>query len=126
MGNYHYFDDAEVARWQLEPEIWAMLDMARDKAGIPFLITRGRCTLQHEMSLAGGVSDSSHIKGFGVDLATQGDDHALCMIIVGLVLAGFRRFGIYHDANFSPHHVHVDNDPDLPPGVMWLKMEKNA
>jgi len=124
MSNYAYFSDAEIQKWQLDPELWAMLDMARGKAGVPFVITRGKDTRQHEMSLAGGVPDSSHISGHGVDLLVQ-DDHSLFLMINGLLLAGFGRIGIYHDANFKPTHLHADNAPDLPPEVMWLKLEQN-
>lgn len=129
MSNYHYFNDEEVAKWQLQAETWAMLDMARDKAGIPFIITSGKRTSEQEIALKGGVRDSSHITGYGVDLSTDGDGHRLCLMLVGLILAGFRRFGIYHDQNFVPHHLHVDNDPDLLAKTgpdIWLKLQQNT
>lgn len=125
MSNWHYFSDEEVAKWQLDPELWAMLDLARDKAGVPFIITSGKRTAEQEIALKGGVRDSAHIKGLGVDIAT-GDDHRLCLILAGLFIAGFRRIGIYHDAQMVPHHIHADIDPDLPQEVVWLKLEQNG
>lgn len=128
MSNYHYFSDEEVAKWQLQSETWAMLDMARDKAGVPFIITSGKRTAEQEIALKGGVRDSAHISGYGVDIAT-GDGHVLCLILSGLILAGFRRIGIYHDAQFVPHHLHADNDPDLLAKTgpdIWLALEQNG
>lgn len=126
---YKYFSPDEIAKWQLQPETWAMLDLARGMAGIPFVITSGKRSPDQEQHLIGGVSDSSHISGYGVDLFTNGDGHILAMMMVGLAIAGFRRFGIYHDAQFVPHHLHVDNDPILlgktGPDI-WLKLEQNA
>lgn len=125
MSNYHYFSDAEIAQWQLDPELWAMLDMARDKAGVPFIITSGKRTVDQETALKGGVRDSAHIKGLGVDIAT-GNDNLLCLILSGLFIAGFRRIGIYHDSQMVPHHIHADIDPDLPPNVCWILLEQNC
>lgn len=125
VSNYHYFNDEEVAKWQLDPELWAMLDMARDKAGVPFIITSGRRTIEQETALKGGVRDSAHINGLGVDIAT-GDDNRLCLILSGLFITGFRRIGIYHDAQFVPHHIHADIDKTLPPNVCWLLLEQNC
>lgn len=124
MSNWHFFNDSEVAKWNLEPELWARLDAARAKAGIPFIITSGRRSAAQEIALKGGVRDSSHIKGLGVDIAT-GDDHTLCLILTGLFYAGFSRIGIYHDAQMKPHHLHADIDPNLPKEVVWLKIEQN-
>lgn len=128
MSNYHYFDDAEIAKWQLQPELWAMLDAARQKAGIPFIITSGKRTPDQESALKGGVRDSSHITGWGVDLAVT-DDHSLCLILIGLFSAGFKRVGIYHDSAMRPTHIHADADPDLlakTNEACWLLLEQNC
>jgi hypothetical protein len=127
MNPYEFFSPDEVAKWQLQPETWALLDMARQKAGIPFVITSGKRTPEEEAALHGGVRDSAHISGYGFDLAC-GDGKSLCLMLAGLLYAGFRRIGIYHDANFNPTHLHGDNDPDLlvkTGPVIWLKLEQN-
>jgi hypothetical protein len=135
MSNYHWFSDQEVAQWQLDGQVWAMLDMARQKTvdddpnkkGVPFIITRGKDTLQHEMALHGGVSDSSHILGLGVDLSVT-DDASLCAILVGLFYAGFRRIGIYGtlaNGKMVPTHIHADFDAQLPTPATWVMQEQN-
>lgn len=132
MSNYHYFSDEEVAKWKLDPELWAMLDMARDKAGVPFIITSGRRTPDQNACLHGAVADSSHLSGLGVDLSTSGDDHIKERITYGLCAAGFVRRGIYYKdaengtANLIPHHIHVDIDKTKPQEVEWSLRELNA
>lgn len=125
VSTFKYFSDAEVAQWQLDPEVFAKLDQARDAAGIPFIITSGKRTPEQETALRGGVRDSSHIKGLGVDLSVT-DDHSLCLMLAGLFSAGFRRIGIYVNAQWVPTHIHADIDPDLPQQVVWLKQEENS
>lgn len=132
VSNYHYFSDDEVAKWQLDPELWAMLDMARDKAGVPFIITSGKRSPDQNACLHGAVADSSHLKGLGVDIAT-GDDHTANRIVYGLCVAGLgSRRGEYFmrdPGNASAlvhHHIHVDCDPSLPQQVTWALYEANA
>jgi hypothetical protein len=132
VSNYHWFNDDEVAKWQLDPELWAMLDMAREKAGVPFVITSGRRTPDQNAALRGAVSDSSHLSGFGVDIATNGDDHLLNRMLHGLDIAGFDRIGLYfsldpqNPSRLIPHHVHVDHDLSKPPQMTWALLEQNA
>lgn len=130
MSNYHYFNDDEVAKWQLDPELWAMLDMARDKAGVPFVITSGRRSADDNSVLKGAVSDSAHLTGLAVDLWVE-DDHAYECILKGLYAAGFRRFGHYFETDsqdpnhYIPRHIHVDIDPTKPQDCAWAKREQN-
>lgn len=129
LSNYKYFSDQEVAG--LDKELCAKLDMARDKAGVPFIITCGLRTPKQNACLHGAVSDSAHLKGLAVDLAT-GDDHMKNRIVEGLILAGLSaRWGEYFviDAaapdHLVPHHIHVDIDPSLPQNVTWALKEQN-
>lgn len=134
MSNWHWFnpDTTDPNLKGVDPGTISKLDVARQwtvdndpaKKGTPMQITRGKCDLQHEMALGGGVSDSSHISGHGVDIALN-DDFSLCLMVLGLGIAGFRRIGIYHDVTMRPTHLHVDDDPNLPPITMWLKIEQN-
>ena len=132
MSNFHYFNDAEIAKWQLEPELWARLDQARDKAGVPFVITSGRRTQDQNSSLRGAVSNSAHLSGLAVDMSTNGDDHFLNRILYGLGCAGFDRIGLYfspdpnNPSRLIPHHVHCDISKVLPPMVTWALLEQNA
>ena len=48
-----------------------MLDRARALAKVPFVINSGYRTKAHNESV-GGVEDSTHLDGYGVDIKTNG------------------------------------------------------
>lgn len=112
MSQYHFFKDEETKG--LDKELCAMLDWARGRAGVPFIITRGLSTIL-ENDKVGGVQDSAHLKGLGVDLACT-DSNDRFKMVQALLLAGFRRIGIYTDG-----HIHADRDLSLPQDVIWIK-----
>lgn len=129
MGNWKHFTDEEFEG--LDKELCAKLDMAREKAGVPFIITSGKRTAEQNANLVGAVSDSAHLTGLAVDLAT-GDDHTKNRIVYGLCLAGLAdRIGEYFTIDptnpnkLIPHHLHVDCDTTKPQQVTWALMEKN-
>lgn len=137
MSNYHYFTDEDVAKYQLKPELWAMLDMGRSKSitdqlpnGCPFIITSGRRTLDGNSVLKGAVPDSSHLTGDGVDLWVEDGVHYFAML-KGLYAAGFRRIGHYFSGDLSdpinliPRHLHVDIDVTKDQDCAWCKREQN-
>lgn len=137
MSNWKYFDDAEVAKSQLVPELYSKLDVARSKTvtptlpnGVPFIITSGRRTPDGNSVLKGAVPDSSHLTGQGADLWIEDDQHMYAML-QGLYAAGFRRIGIYFmqdtaDANrLIPRHFHVDIDETKPQDCCFVKREQN-
>jgi uncharacterized protein YcbK (DUF882 family) len=89
----------------------AMIDNARDIAGIPFKINSGMRTLAHNRSL-GSKDTSSHIKGCAADIHCNNSlDRS--KIVAALIQAGFRRCGI------GETFVHVDCDNDKP-NAIWL------
>lgn len=110
-----YFSDSEVAG--LDPQLVRMLDRARGLAHIPFHITSGFRTGAQNLD-AGGVHDSAHLRGYAVDLACF-DARARMRMVSALIIAGFRRVGLY------THHVHADCDPELPQDVLWFGGESN-
>ena len=110
MSTYTYFSDAEVAG--LDKELCAMLDVARGKANVPFIITCGFRTPAQNAALSESVSDSAHLTGHAVDLACS-DDPTRYAMLQGLLAAGFTRIGIYSA------HLHADNDSTKPPNVIW-------
>lgn len=110
MAQLTYFTDEEVKG--LDQELCAMLDWARGKAGVPFVITCGLRTPEQNASLPESVSDSAHLTGHAVDLACN-DSPTRYAILSGLLAAGFHRIGIYSA------HIHADNSPTLPPNVIW-------
>jgi len=62
---------------------------------------------------AGGVKNSAHLRGLGVDIRCH-ESHTRCKIIKGVVELGIRRFGI------GKNIIHVDVDISLPQDVLWL------
>lgn len=107
---YTYFSEDESKG--LNPDLMAMLDIARGKAGVPFFITCGVRTAEQNSALQNSVSDSSHLTGHAVDLACS-DSSTRFAMIQGLLTAGFNRMGIYSA------HIHVDNDSTKPSNVCW-------
>jgi zinc D-Ala-D-Ala carboxypeptidase len=106
-----FFTPEEVAG--LNPELVEALDRARGFAKQPFIITSGLRDPAHNAE-AGGVSNSTHCKGLAVDLRCEGSRSRFRMVSA-LILAGFRRIGVYD------RHLHVDLGPegDYPQDVMW-------
>lgn len=109
VSRLHFFMDEEVAG--LDQELCAMLDWARGRSGVQFIITCGLRTVESNDQV-GGVQDSAHLKGLGVDLACENSQNRY-KIVQALLLAGFNRIGVYDK------HIHCDRDPSLPPNVMW-------
>jgi len=109
---YKYFSEKEIVG--LKPKLVEMLDKARGIAGIPFKITSGYRTTEHNAQV-GGVSDSSHTTGLAVDLLIK-DGVSGGKILLALVQAGFTRLGFYKDG-----HIHVDIDNTKPNPCYWVK-----
>lgn len=91
------------------------LDLARELAETPFVITSGYRCPKHNIEV-GGVNDSAHIHGLAVDIAVA-DNIARLNILRGLIIAGFRRIGIGKD------FIHADIDKTKP-NNLWLYGDK--
>ena len=87
------------------------LDKARDIAGIPFKITSGYRTKEHNKKV-GGVENSSHLIGVAADIAVSSNQER-CIILSALIQAGFKRVGI------AKTFLHCDTDPNKP-NSFWL------
>lgn len=101
----------------MDSNFLAMLDDARAIAGIPFTITSGYRTISHNAYVGGvqaGVNSkgSSHLFGYAADIAAP-TSRQKYVIIKSLLQAGFTRIGI------ASNFIHVDNDPDKDPDVIW-------
>jgi len=109
-----YFKEHEVEG--LDHELVAMLDRARHKAGIPFLITSGKRTAERNR-IVGGEEDSSHMLGLAVDLkcSYSGDRYRMLKVLLEV---GFNRIGIYNQ------HLHCDLDRGKIPNVIWAGTSK--
>ncbi len=104
---YKHFSEKEVEG--LKPFFVSRLDVAREWAGVPFVITSGKRDAENNP----GVEDSAHLKGLAVDLRCQ-DSVNRYRILAGLFRAGFYRIGCYS------LHIHVDADDEKPQRVVWL------
>lgn len=95
----------------MDAETLTMLDVAREEAGIPFVINSGRRCEAHNRAV-GGSPTSSHMKGVAVDIRAKSST-ARYRIVTALLKAGFTRIGVYKT------FVHADNDKTKSKGVMW-------
>jgi zinc D-Ala-D-Ala carboxypeptidase len=120
---YHYFTDEEIK--SLDKEFVALLDQARHLAGVPFVISSGYRTPEHNADV-GGANDSAHCKGLAIDLVVTNDISAGC-ILKGLYAVGLTRIGLYfiksYDGVLGWSHIHVDNDKSHTPIAAWSKLE---
>lgn len=89
------------------------LQNARDFAGIGFVINSG-CRCKKHNAEVGGKSNSAHLSGRAVDIATP-NSNARFIIIKALIDAGFVRIGY----NSKKKFLHVDNDPSKPQNVLF-------
>ncbi len=104
-----HFSDEEVKG--LDPKLIAMLDIAREAMGAPLIITSGWRDPDKNMDV-GGVKDSSHEKGLGVDVRAPNDQYGK-RVAYGLGMAGFKRVGFYDK------HCHADIDETKPSPALW-------
>ena len=103
--------DQKGSGLEMEGDFLIMLDMAREIAKIPFIITSGYRTLEHNRVVHGSTK-SSHMKGYAADISYDNERDGL-IIVSALTLAGFRRIG--KGSNF----IHCDNDPKKSSPAYW-------
>jgi len=88
------------------------LDEARAISGVPYKITSGYRTPEHNAKVGGRVG-SSHLKGVAVDISCRTSGERV-KILKGLFTVGLgRRVGI------ASNFIHVDADYDKPSAI-WL------
>ena len=95
----------------MDPYFLQLLDKARTHAQIPFKISSGYRTKEHNKKV-GGVPQSSHRLGKACDIACTSSRHRF-KIVNALIEAGFNRIGI------AKNFIHVDNDENKSCDVIW-------
>lgn len=116
--NYSEFDspDEPGSGNLMDPDFLEMLDEARSRAGIPFVVTSGyRTDDYNEILRQSGYKtsvNSSHLKGCAADIAYQTPRDCF-LIVTALLEAGFDRVGIGNG------FVHCDTDWEKPGNVCW-------
>lgn len=96
----------------MQPTTLRKIDQARRLAGIPFIINSGYRSPEHNAKV-GGVPNSSHIRGYAVDVRCTTSSDRL-KIVKAAMDAGFHRIGIYKT------FVHMDDDPSKG-AAMWIR-----
>lgn len=92
------------------------LDRARERAGIPFVISSGYRSPEHQEALrAKGYkvsAKSAHMKGMAADIVCH-TSHDRWIILQALLREGFSRIGI------GPGFIHVDCDQSKNAELIW-------
>jgi hypothetical protein len=96
----------------MDREFLAMLDEARDIAGIRFKILSGYVSAFHNNVHYKASTTSSHLIGRAAHIECVNAKKRL-KIVEALNMVGFRRFGLHRK------YIHVDND-DLKPDMIWF------
>lgn len=120
---YKYFKTSEFdspdepgSGEMMEHAVIEALDVARDIAGFPFIITSGFRSIAHNRRLLSegyaASTRSSHLLGWAADIAVP-NPRKRYLMMEALLDAGFTRFGIGDD------FIHVDMDPNKSPNVIW-------
>lgn len=102
-----YFKEIEE---NMNVDFLALLDEARELAGIPFNINSAYRSPEHPLSIKN--PSSSHIKGLAVDISINSSRERF-IVLNALISVGFNRIGI------AETFIHVDNDKDKSNNVVW-------
>ncbi|KAB2814555.1 hypothetical protein [Phaeocystidibacter luteus] len=125
---YKYFSENDFAKSKIilvpcsikdmRPSTLERLDEAREYAGIPFKVTCGARSLEHELS-KGRDGTTSHLVDHDKEILCKAVDLKLSnsskrmIALRALLRAGFSRIGVYSWG------LHVDDDENKPQNVMW-------
>lgn len=97
---------------EMNPGSVDRLQVARELAGVAFVMNRAFSCPSHNQRV-GGSTSSAHLSGFGFDIACAHDGHRW-KIVQGLIDAGFTRIGIRKD------FIHADDDPAKNQERLWV------
>jgi len=95
----------------MNKELLQIIDKARDLFGKPIHINSGMRTIERN-SLIGGKPNSSHLRGYAIDVACDNSRDRFRLIELFLLL-GINRIGI------AKTFIHIDNDPEKDRDVIW-------
>ena len=96
----------------IDPALVIILQSVRDRIARRMVISSGvRCKEHNEE--VGGVQNSEHITGYGVDVACS-DSRMRHEIVSACMQAGVPRIGI------GKRFIHIGVSPDHPKDVLWL------
>jgi zinc D-Ala-D-Ala carboxypeptidase len=110
---YEEFDSPDIqgSGQMMSDSFIKMLDSVREEYGKPIRINSGYRTEEANIK-AGGVSNSSHLKGLAADLRVKNSKERYELLTV--LMKYFDRIGV------AKSFIHVDIDEDKPQGVIWV------
>ena len=104
---------------EMDEHFIAMLDICRETAEMPFVVTSGFRTDQHQAQLkAEGYpvsENSAHLLGKAADIRCRNSSERF-NIVGAAIFVGFTRIGISSTSNF----VHLDSAEDKGGPFIWL------
>ena len=119
MITSRYFKDEEFRRCSpscslqdMKQSTMDMLDAAREKAGIPFVLNSAYRSVEHEKKM-GRNGLSAHTLGCAVDVRCNSDYNRF-VIIEALLAVGFKRIGV------AKTFIHADNSASHSQRVAWM------
>jgi len=114
-----YFKEAEFNRCtpscslqDMQQSTMDMLDIAREVAGIPFVLNSAFRSVEYERMM-GRAGTSAHVQGRAADILCRSDANRW-KIMEAAIKVGFKRIGI--DKNF----LHLDNSASHTNCVIWF------
>ena len=109
---YEEFDSPDIqgSGQMMCDTIIEMLDQVREEYGKPIRISSGYRTEQANLK-AGGVKNSSHLKGLAVDIKVKNGRERYELL--NILTKYFYRIGI------ARNFIHIDIDLDKPQNVIW-------
>lgn len=106
LSLYKYFSPAEVSKYKLVPELWALLDKIRELSGVPISCTSGRRTVA-ENKAVGGTENSAHLRGLAVDWYCV-DNFKRTKYLKAIANCGVPLF-----LEVAQRHLHIDIDASI-------------
>ena len=98
------FDCPDCGKNNMDELFLEMLDVARNIAGVPFVINSG-CRCHKHNREVGGSEGSSHLSGNAADISCSNSTDRI-KIVRACIQAGFNRIGV------GSIFIHVDNSMD--------------
>lgn len=107
----NFFKEHEVRG--LNHKLVYKMNLARYASGIPWIVTSGLRSVEKNKEI-GGVEDSSHLSGLGVDIRCSSSRERF-LIIKGALVAGFTRIGV------KKGHIHLDIDSTKEEEIIFVE-----
>lgn len=119
MTTARYFNESEFracspscSLQDMDQRTMDLLDAARDRAGIPFVLNSAYRSEAYELS-RGRSGNGAHTRGRAVDIRCTSSANRM-KVVRALLEVGFPRIGI------GTKFIHADNDDELSQQVIWL------